>query len=71
MNDSTRASRAPCVLDAIYGSFGGRRTYFRSGDPEVLFAQASGPVTLVIFDGEHDMAYHPGLEWAHRLAARG
>jgi hypothetical protein len=44
---------------------------FRSDVPEVLFARTSGPVTLVVFDGEHDVAYHPGLEWAHRVAALG
>lgn len=38
-------------------------TYFSSSDPEVLFARESGPVILVLFEGEHDMVYHPGLEW--------
>jgi hypothetical protein len=44
-------------------------TYFGEPDPEVVFARSSGPVTVVLFDGEHDMAYHPGLEWMVRLAA--
>jgi dipeptidyl aminopeptidase/acylaminoacyl peptidase len=46
-------------------------TYFRGPDPEVHFARRSGPVTLVVFEGEHDMAYHPGLEWIAELAGRG
>lgn len=41
----------------------GAETYFTDADPEVLFARASGPVTLVLFEGDHDMVYHPGLEW--------
>lgn len=44
-------------------------TYFEAGEPEVFLARASGPVTLVIFDGEHDMVYHPGLAWIHGIAA--
>jgi poly(3-hydroxybutyrate) depolymerase len=44
-------------------------TFFRDGDPEVLYARRSGPVTLLLFDGEHDMVYHPALEWMAALAA--
>jgi hypothetical protein len=43
-------------------------TYFRAPDPPVVFARRSGPVSVVIFEGEHDMVYHPGLEWMARLA---
>jgi poly(3-hydroxybutyrate) depolymerase len=38
-------------------------TYFRDGDPEVLFARSHGPVTVVLFEGAHEMVYNPGLEW--------
>jgi poly(3-hydroxybutyrate) depolymerase len=44
-------------------------THFADEDPEVLFARTSGPVTLVLFDGDHDAAYHPGLEWMVRASA--
>jgi predicted esterase len=45
------------------------RTFFEPEDPDVILSRSSGPVTLVVFDGEHDMVYHPGLEWMVRLAA--
>jgi len=45
-------------------------TFFDAADPEVLFARRSGPVRVVIFDGDHDMVYHPALEWMAGLAAR-
>jgi dipeptidyl aminopeptidase/acylaminoacyl peptidase len=45
-------------------------TYFRAPDPRVVFARRSGNVTVVLFEGEHDMIYHPGLEWMARLARR-
>ncbi|MDQ4069742.1 MAG: prolyl oligopeptidase family serine peptidase [Actinomycetota bacterium] len=38
-------------------------TYFDDGDPPVVFSRRSGPVTLVLFEGGHEMAYHPGLQW--------
>ena len=44
-------------------------THFADEDPEVLFARSSGPVTVVLFEGEHDLVYHPPLEWMARLAA--
>ena len=44
------------------------RTFFRDGDPRVLFARRSGAVTLVIFEGGHDMVYNPALEWMWTLA---
>jgi hypothetical protein len=43
-------------------------TYFSSDDPEVFFARQAGDVTLVLFEGEHDMVYNPGLEWMWQLA---
>jgi predicted esterase len=43
-------------------------TYFSSDDPEVYFARQAGDVTLVLFEGEHDMVYNPGLEWMWQLA---
>ena len=46
-------------------------TYFRAPDPPVLFARRSGPVTVVLFDGEHDMVYNPGLQWMAGLARGG
>jgi hypothetical protein len=52
-------------------SSAGVPTYFRAPDPPVLFARRSGPVTVVLFDGEHDMVYNPGLEWMAGLARRG
>jgi len=41
-------------------------TYFADQDPEVLFARESASAMLVLFEGEHDMVYHPGLEWMIR-----
>lgn len=43
--------------------------YFAEGEPAVLFSRRSGPVRLVLFDGGHDMVYHPGLAWLTELAA--
>lgn len=62
------ALRQNSVPDDLRGSVTAP-TYFQPGDPEVFLARASGPVTLVLFDGEHDMVYNPGLAWAHRIAA--
>ena len=45
-------------------------TYFGTADPTVFFARTSGPVSLVIFDGGHDMVYNPSLAWMHRIASR-
>lgn len=38
-------------------------THFAEIDPPVLAARTSGAVTLVLFDGGHDMVFHPGLAW--------
>lgn len=42
-------------------------TYFDGGDPGVRFSRRSGAVTLVLFEGEHDMVFNPGLEWMTRV----
>lgn len=45
-------------------------TFFRPGDPQVLFSRRSGDVTLVLFRGGHNAVFNPGLEWmVHRVAA--
>jgi len=43
-------------------------TFFGPDQPEVLVARQSGPVTLVVFDGVHEMLYDPGLQWMARGA---
>ncbi len=43
-------------------------TYFSGDDPDVLFSRQAGKITLVLFEGEHDMVYNPGLEWMWQLA---
>ena len=44
-------------------------THFGDGDPEVVFARESGPVTIVIYDDGHDLVYDPGLAWMTEPAA--
>ncbi|UAW97413.1 alpha/beta fold hydrolase [Halopseudomonas nanhaiensis] len=39
---------------------------FESAEADVLLHMKSGPVELVLFEGEHDMLYRPGLEWLAR-----
>ena len=46
-------------------------TGFDDDDPPVRFARASGPVTFVVFDGEHDLVFRPGLAWLWSLAEQG
>ncbi|WP_238984521.1 alpha/beta hydrolase family protein [Billgrantia kenyensis] len=36
---------------------------FDEAEAPVLLHLQSGPAELVVFDGEHDMLYRPGLEW--------
>ncbi len=43
---------------------------FDRRDPEVVFARRSAAVTVALFEGEHDLVYHPALRWMSRLAAR-
>ena len=65
--------RAAAGNDLPAGARGSVRatTYFRDGDPKVVFARRSGPFTVVLFEGEHDMVYNPSLEWITGLARRG
>lgn len=42
--------------------------FFGEQDPEVLLARRSGPVTLVLFDGQHDTIFHAGLQFMAALA---
>ncbi|WP_051231620.1 alpha/beta hydrolase family protein [Stutzerimonas azotifigens] len=36
---------------------------FAEADADILLHLQSGPAELVLFDGEHDMLYRPGLDW--------
>lgn len=38
-------------------------TYFGDADPTPVIARQSGAALLVLFDADHDMAYHPTLRW--------
>ena len=40
--------------------------HFDEAEASVLLHLQSGPTELVLFDGEHDMLYRPGLEWLAR-----
>ncbi|MBX0334795.1 prolyl oligopeptidase family serine peptidase [Pontibacter sp. HSC-14F20] len=40
-----------------------RDKYFGVNDPNVVFMRESANVRLVLFVGQHDMAYNPGLLW--------
>lgn len=44
-------------------------TGFTDSDPGVLFSRRSASVTLVVFDGGHELVYYPGVEWLARLDA--
>ncbi|GGI04723.1 alpha/beta hydrolase family protein [Egicoccus halophilus] len=43
---------------------------FGEQDPPPRFSRASGPVTLVLYDDDHDLTYHPGLHWILGLDRR-
>jgi dipeptidyl aminopeptidase/acylaminoacyl peptidase len=45
-------------------------TFFDDADPDVRFARSSGPHVVVLFDGEHDMVYHPTIRWLSALPGR-
>lgn len=45
-------------------------TFFAEGDPPVLFSRRSGAATLVVFDGGHDLVYHPALLWMEHVGPR-
>lgn len=66
--DTARQIGAGELPEALQGETDAEH-HFGDPDPEVFFARHSANATLVLFDGEHDMAYHPGLEWMARLAA--
>lgn len=66
---AVRALRERRLPDNLQGSVE-TETHFGTADPAVFFARTSGPVSLVFFDGGHDMVYHPGLAWMHRIASR-
>ncbi|PMR74854.1 alpha/beta hydrolase family protein [Billgrantia endophytica] len=40
--------------------------HFAEAEAPVLLYLQSGPAELVLFDGEHEMLYRPGLEWLGR-----
>ena len=44
-------------------------TWFTDADPRVLHARRSAAVTLVLFDGGHELVYYPGLDWLAGLDA--
>ncbi|AHM60122.1 Dipeptidylaminopeptidase/acylaminoacyl-peptidase -like protein [Flammeovirgaceae bacterium 311] len=39
------------------------RNYFGEADPAVVYSRESNNARLVLFDGEHNMVYNPGLLW--------
>lgn len=45
-------------------------SFFAPQDPPVLLARRSGDVTLVLFEGEHDTVFHPGLAFLSAVAQR-
>ncbi len=44
--------------------------HFGPQDPEVVFSRRSRSATVVLFEGEHDLVYNPGLEWIAGLSGR-
>lgn len=66
-NDFANSVRRHVVPEPALGSVEAE-TYFQGGEPVVWFSRASGPVTVVLFDGAHDMVYHPGLAWIYQVA---
>jgi poly(3-hydroxybutyrate) depolymerase len=55
--------------DHLRGSIGAK-AYFGAQDPDVVFSRRSRSTTVVLFGGEHDLVYNPGLEWISGLAGR-
>lgn len=47
------------------------RSFFTDADPDVLLTRSSGAATLVLFDGEHEIVYNPGLAFLASLPRRG
>jgi hypothetical protein len=66
-SDFASSVRQHVVPETVLGSVDAE-TYFQEGEPVVWFSRTSGPVTVVLFDGSHDMVYHPGLAWIYDLA---
>jgi poly(3-hydroxybutyrate) depolymerase len=62
------AAEAGVLPDELLGVIEAPTHFDPELDPPVLHARRSGPVTLVLFEGGHDMAYHPGLAWFYELA---
>ena len=52
--------------DDVAGTIEGA-TFFDDQDPDVLMARESGPSRMIIFEGEHDMVYHPTMRWLAAL----
>lgn len=65
--DFANSVRMHVVPESVLGS-AEAETYFQEGEPVVWFSRSSGPVTVVLFDGSHDMVYHPGLAWIYDVA---
>ncbi len=42
------------------------KAYFGEADPGVVYTRESNNTRLVLFDGEHNMVYNPGLLWLSR-----
>ena len=61
---STR--EVPKALRERSGQNGDAFPAFAEADAKVLLHLESGPAELVLFEGEHDMLYRPGLEWLAR-----
>jgi acetyl esterase/lipase len=67
-DDVLQAARERRLVSRLRGEVEAE-TYFGGPDPQVFFSRSSGPVTLVAFEGGHDMVYHPGLEWITEVAS--
>lgn len=47
----------------LYGENGGADPAFERAGTPVVLSRTSQKATLVLFDGDHDMLYEPGLRW--------
>jgi hypothetical protein len=68
--DAIRAAAGNRLVERLRGSVE-TETFFHDADAAALFARRSAEVAIVLFDGDHDLVYHPGLEWLTRIADRG
>ncbi len=64
-DDAIAAAARSELADELRGRVDAE-AYFDDEDPDVVLSRRSGAVTLVPFEGGHDMVYHPGLEWMVR-----